>query len=321
MDRFDRAKKWMNDIEAWFNPLFPTASQTTRSPSGSQSTWTPFGSQSSKTSNESLQAQPKNVRPKRQRCSQVSDIRREMFDPTWMPRIWEEDDLIGLRRVQENGAQSTRNKKRDIAAAFDEPTSTAGEDVSNTRPHVAKRQRTRSSGSSQAELITSSSTAGADNRNTRPRVTKRERARRAELLASSLKFPPSIRQVEMMERDRSLKMRGSKVIKPFLPNAHKTPAQVDPFLVSAHGERSLNPPAPCTRPHPPRFYDNTSTARLSTHGGKDHVATEGNWLEKWFSTLPSSRVPPTVVHVTKKMKNLKVGGQMSGECCGPRWAL
>ncbi|KAL8800232.1 MAG: hypothetical protein Q9182_005315 [Xanthomendoza sp. 2 TL-2023] len=248
LSRSDLSKKWMDDLDIFFNPLTPMASQTTKSSRVSQGSCTTLGSLSSKTSNESLQAQPNNVRPKRQRRSPINP-HQVMVDPHYIPQIGEEDDdygILGSGRVREYSAPSTGNKKRNVAAAFDEPTPTAGEGINNTRPQAAKRQRTTSSDSSQAKLIN-----------------------------SNAKFPPTIRQLEMMERD-SLKKQGSKVIKPILPHAQ---------------------------------------------AGKDHVGPEASWLNTWFSKLPSSRVQRKVEVVTKKMKKLKVGGQMSGESCVRKLAL
>ncbi|KAL8682047.1 MAG: hypothetical protein Q9186_001836 [Xanthomendoza sp. 1 TL-2023] len=243
------AMRWINELDAFFNPsLSSMASQTTKSSPSRQRPWTTPGSQSTGSSNEPFQVQPNNSRPKRQRYSQV-DTRQLMSNPTYLPQIGEDDYDYGFLRpvkIQESSAPSTRSKKRGAAELLAESAPAASEDTDNTRPQPAKRQRTTSSGSSQAKLITSSS-----------------------------KFPPTIKQLEMMERDSSLKNRRLKIIKPALPDAYVGKGYVAPEGSWLDTWFSMLPSSRVQR----KIEDTTEKMRKLKVGGRMNGDSDGNrWV-------------------------------------------
>lgn len=191
---FGSSARWFEELDALLNPSpGRSASQTTGSPLGSDRFWTSAGSQSTGSSKTSSQPQTDSSQSERQRRS-PEDSRRVMYDRTYIPPIGGDDHDFNIScfdPLREKNATSTLSRKRGAAEALDEPMPLASDDhTSASGPQPAKRRLTTSSRFSSAKLPSDSS------------------------------FPPTIKELEKMERKSSLKSRRVKVTRPALVAAH-----------------------------------------------------------------------------------------------------
>ena len=165
--------RWMEEIEAFFNPsLFQssnqcpgpsTAGQAARRPSESRLIQCAMSRRPIPTNPESHQAQLDAFRRERRKGSQIDP--HQALTEDRLPKIGEDDmDCVGIRpkKSQDNDATRMTSKKRDAAEALDEPMPLVTEDTNTASTQPGKRQRSDRRGFTSARSsISSSFSAGS----------------------------------------------------------------------------------------------------------------------------------------------------------------
>ncbi|KAL8918416.1 MAG: hypothetical protein Q9172_005429 [Xanthocarpia lactea] len=160
--------RWMEEIEASFNPsLFQSSNQgpgpstprqAARPSSESRLIQSAVSRRPIPTKSESHQAQLDAFRRERRQGSQIDPHRALAEDR--LPKIGEDDmDCVGIRpkKSQDSGATSITSKKRDAAEALDEPMPLVTEDANTASTQPGKRQRSNRRGFTSARSSSSSS--------------------------------------------------------------------------------------------------------------------------------------------------------------------
>ncbi|KAL8861867.1 MAG: hypothetical protein Q9178_001736 [Gyalolechia marmorata] len=160
--------RWMEEIEAYFNPsLFQssnqgpgpsTARQAARPSSKSQVIRCAASRRPIPPKPESHQAQLDAFRRERRKGSQIDPHRALTEDR--LPKIGEDDmDCVGIRpkKSQSSGATCMTSKKRNAAEALDEPMPVVTEDTNTASTQPGKRQRSSRRGFTSARSSISSS--------------------------------------------------------------------------------------------------------------------------------------------------------------------
>lgn len=236
LDSHGKFARWMEDIEASFNPSLSSpssrgletliTSQNAGPPSESRSIRRAVSRRTPPTKPRTHQAELEAFRRERRESGKI-DSRRAMVEDR-LPKIGEDDmDFVGLcdQGSPDSSAASTTSKKRGAEEALDEPMPDAPKDINIARPQPTKRQRANSGGTTSARTSSSGSSSARRPTSSSSSVTKSSlKSSLAKISTSASKLLPTLKEVERMElKQRRPPPKGIHVVKPnqFMDHALK----------------------------------------------------------------------------------------------------